>query len=126
MGLVLELEGAHCRNLRNQKTPPSPEDQPLQELLRGLQKRPTHQESEEAQEVFGEGRTHPIKPAVIRHLYRYNYFPMSYLLPNEYVIFADEFRKQHGDKNVWIMKPIARSQGKGIFLFNKLSNVAAW
>lgn len=51
---------------------------------------------------------------------------MSYVLPSEYVIFADEFKKQQGDKNVWIMKPIARSQGKGIFLFNKLSSVSSW
>jgi tubulin polyglutamylase TTLL9 len=57
---------------------------------------------------------------------RYNFFPMSYILPSEYVIFADEFKRQQGDKSVWIMKPIARSQGKGIFLFNKLSSVSAW
>lgn len=29
-------------------------------------------------------------------------------------------------KNVWIMKPTGKSQGKGIFLFNKLSQIAQW
>jgi hypothetical protein len=27
---------------------------------------------------------------------------------------------------VWIMKPIGRAQGKGIFLFNKLSQISDW
>ena len=29
-------------------------------------------------------------------------------------------------KNTWIMKPIGKSQGKGIFLFNKLAQVSQW
>lgn len=57
---------------------------------------------------------------------RYNFFPVTYKLPDEYVIFADEFKRQQSDKSVWIMKPIARSQGKGIFLFNRLASVSAW
>ena len=28
--------------------------------------------------------------------------------------------------NVWIMKPTAKSQGKGIFLFNKLAGIQDW
>ena len=27
---------------------------------------------------------------------------------------------------VWIMKPVGRAQGKGIFLFNKLSQISEW
>ena len=27
---------------------------------------------------------------------------------------------------VWIMKPIGKAQGKGIFLFNKLSQISDW
>jgi len=45
-------------------------------------------------------------------------------LPKEYSIFVEEFKKNAGI--VWIMKPIARSQGKGIFLFNKLSQISVW
>jgi hypothetical protein len=30
------------------------------------------------------------------------------------------------NKNVWIMKPTGKSQGKGIFLFNKLSQISQW
>lgn len=59
----------------------------------------------------------------------YNFYPQTYIVPSEYVIFADEFKKCQGQdekKNVWIMKPIGRSQGKGIFLFNKLSQISQW
>lgn len=55
----------------------------------------------------------------------YNFFPTTFHLPLEYGMFADEFRKAT-DKNIWIMKPTAKSQGKGIFLFNKLNAIAAW
>jgi tubulin polyglutamylase TTLL9 len=31
-----------------------------------------------------------------------------------------------GSQNVWIMKPIGKSQGKGIFLINRLNQLTAW
>lgn len=39
---------------------------------------------------------------------------------------VQEFRKPQHAGAVWIMKPIARSQGKGIFLFNKLAQIQQW
>ena len=53
-----------------------------------------------------------------------NFFPTTYDLPNEYSLFVEEFKKIHG--SVWIMKPIGKCQGKGIFLFNKLPQIAQW
>lgn len=47
----------------------------------------------------------------------YNFYPTTYCLPGDYSLFVEEFKKQGG---VWIMKPIGKSQGKGIFLLNKL------
>jgi tubulin polyglutamylase TTLL9 len=44
-------------------------------------------------------------------------------LPSDYSIFVEEFKKTGG---VWIMKPIGKSQGKGIFLVNKLQQIAQW
>lgn len=44
--------------------------------------------------------------------------PMTYILPGEYNIFAEEFKKY--PNATWIAKPTARAQGKGIFLVNKL------
>jgi tubulin polyglutamylase TTLL9 len=35
-------------------------------------------------------------------------------------MFVEEFKRSGG---TWIMKPIGRAQGQGIFLFNKLSQV---
>ena len=53
-----------------------------------------------------------------------NFFPTTYDLPKEYSLFVEEFKKNPG--SVWIMKPIAKCQGKGIFLFNKLIQIAQW
>lgn len=47
-----------------------------------------------------------------------SFYPTTYNLPGDYSLFVEEFKKTLG--SVWIMKPIGKSQGKGIFLFNKL------
>ena len=35
----------------------------------------------------------------------------------------EEFKRSGG---VWIMKPVGKAQGKGIFLFNKLNQISEW
>ena len=57
------------------------------------------------------------KSVLNSHFHSYNFFPTTYCLPGDYSLFVEEFKKQGG---VWIMKPIGKSQGKGIFLCNKL------
>ncbi|GMH45825.1 hypothetical protein BSKO_13788 [Bryopsis sp. KO-2023] len=52
-----------------------------------------------------------------------DFFPQTYTLPQEYGLFAEEFRRSGG---TWIMKPCGRAQGKGIFLLDKLSQVTKW
>ena len=47
---------------------------------------------------------------------KYNFFPATFVLPAEYGLFLEEFKRTPG--STWIMKPIGRAQGKGIFLFN--------
>ena len=44
------------------------------------------------------------------------------------MLFAEEFRRvqANGEKSIWIMKPTGKSQGKGIFLFNRLGQVSNW
>lgn len=49
--------------------------------------------------------------------------PLSFVLPLEYSIFAEEFNRNPG---VYIMKPIGRAQGRGIFLFNRLRQISDW
>ncbi|KAL3927902.1 MAG: hypothetical protein SGPRY_002617 [Prymnesium sp.] len=76
---------------------------------------------------------------------RYDFFPGTYVLPADYGLFVEEF-KSSATGTIWIMKPIAKAQGKvlycnahaclvlradqcgaqGIFLFNKLSQINEW
>ncbi|KAG7513259.1 putative tubulin polyglutamylase TTLL9 isoform X1 [Solea senegalensis] len=55
---------------------------------------------------------------------RCDFFPCTFELPSEYHIFVEEFKKCPG--NTWIMKPVAKSQGRGIFLFRKLKDIMDW
>ena len=55
---------------------------------------------------------------------KYNLWCPTYVLPKEYGLFLEEFKRTPGA--VWIMKPIGSAQGKGIFLFNKLHQIDAW
>ncbi|KNC37573.1 tubulin-tyrosine ligase, partial [Plasmodium falciparum RAJ116] len=50
--------------------------------------------------------------------------PMTFVLPLEYKIFSEEYKKK--SNRIWIMKPIGKSQGKGIFLFDKISQIKDW
>ncbi len=49
-----------------------------------------------------------------------------------YSLFVEEFKKgmldskESSRKNWWIMKPVGKSQGRGIFLFDKLSQISDW
>ncbi|CAI5451319.1 unnamed protein product [Caenorhabditis angaria] len=55
----------------------------------------------------------------------FSFIPSSYVLPTEYHLFVEEFRKYPAE-TIWIMKPVAGAQGKGIFLFRKLKHVQDW
>ena len=50
--------------------------------------------------------------------------PQTYILPGDYSIFIEEFKRN--PNATWIMKPASKSQGKGIFLVNKLSQMKKW
>lgn len=49
--------------------------------------------------------------------------PLSLPLLQDYSLFAEEFKKSGG---IWVMKPSGAAEGRGIFLFTKLSAVQAW
>eukprot|EP00775_Hariotina_reticulata_P014320 gene14320-46_t len=53
----------------------------------------------------------------------YAFFPQTYVVPSEYRMLVEEFKRSGG---TWIMKPIGRAQGQGIFLFNKLNQISDW
>jgi len=53
----------------------------------------------------------------------FDFFPMTFTLPSEGAMFIRAFKEQGG---IWIMKPIGRAQGKGIFLVNRLAQIDGW
>jgi tubulin polyglutamylase TTLL9 len=55
---------------------------------------------------------------------KFEFICQSYVLPQEHALFQEEFKRNSG--SVWIMKPVGKAQGKGIFLINKLSQISNW
>ncbi|KAI9184597.1 putative tubulin polyglutamylase ttll9 [Blastocladiella emersonii ATCC 22665] len=55
---------------------------------------------------------------------RYDLISKSFVLPQEHALFQEEFKRNAG--TVWIMKPVGKAQGRGIFLINKISQVNGW
>ena len=47
--------------------------------------------------------------------------PQTFILPGNYSIFQDEFKKD--PNQVWICKPVNSAQGKGIFLVDKIQKL---
>lgn len=57
----------------------------------------------------------------------WNIIPITYVLPKEYVNFVDHYGKleeTEPDKNVWIMKPVGKSRGRGISVINDVNQVS--
>lgn len=56
----------------------------------------------------------------------FDFFPQTFILPNEYKKFVAEFSKQEGDQgsNYWICKPTEQSCGRGIFIFQDLRDLS--
>ncbi|KAJ3320950.1 putative tubulin polyglutamylase ttll9 [Boothiomyces sp. JEL0866] len=55
---------------------------------------------------------------------KFEFISTSYVLPQEHALFQEEFKRTPG--GIWIMKPVGKAQGKGIFLINKMSQIASW
>lgn len=55
----------------------------------------------------------------------FEFFPLTFILPNEYKKFVAEFSKQAGNQgsNYWICKPTEQSCGRGIFIFQDLHDL---
>lgn len=56
----------------------------------------------------------------------FNITPLTFILPKEYVNFLEcfsELEDKEGKLNYWIMKPAAKSRGRGISLVNDLSQI---
>ncbi|XP_043270520.1 probable tubulin polyglutamylase TTLL2 isoform X2 [Venturia canescens] len=54
----------------------------------------------------------------------YDISPLGYNLPSEYTKLAADCSRFEKDERVWICKPVGQSQGRGIFLFRKLSDLS--
>jgi tubulin polyglutamylase TTLL5 len=52
--------------------------------------------------------------------------PETYVLPKEYVAFIETFlecEEKDGKQNYWIVKPAAKSRGRGIFVINDVTQI---
>ncbi|XP_075213615.1 polyglutamylase complex subunit TTLL1-like [Lycorma delicatula] len=72
---------------------------------------------EKAQNIFA------VKYQDGRYVYL-DFMPDTFILPADYTLFVEEFRKNPMCK--WIMKPCGRSRGVGIFLVDRLSQIRNW
>ncbi|VVC37019.1 Tubulin-tyrosine ligase/Tubulin polyglutamylase [Cinara cedri] len=52
-----------------------------------------------------------------------DFIPTTFVLPTDYHLFLEEYSK---NPSTWIMKPCGKSQGAGIFLIDKLSQLKKW
>jgi tubulin polyglutamylase TTLL5 len=52
---------------------------------------------------------------------KFDFLPESYILPNEYTFLKDKMDKNQNQ--YWIVKPVASSQGRGIFLTQDISEI---
>eukprot|EP00241_Pyramimonas_parkeae_P018583 CAMPEP_0114279880 /NCGR_PEP_ID=MMETSP0059-20121206/2135_1 /TAXON_ID=36894 /ORGANISM="Pyramimonas parkeae, Strain CCMP726" /LENGTH=404 /DNA_ID=CAMNT_0001400233 /DNA_START=138 /DNA_END=1354 /DNA_ORIENTATION=+ len=52
-----------------------------------------------------------------------DFLPLTYSLPSDYALFAEEFRRS--GHSTWIMKPTSKAR-PGIFLVNKMAQVKKW
>ncbi|KAM5129645.1 tubulin polyglutamylase TTLL5 isoform 2-T2 [Mantella aurantiaca] len=57
----------------------------------------------------------------IHTLCKFNLLPPTYLLPGEYQDFCTAFSK---DRGPWIVKPVASSRGRGVYLVNSPSQIS--
>jgi hypothetical protein len=54
----------------------------------------------------------------------FNIMPLTFILSREYMEFVDEYKRLKNNKdNKWIVKPIGKSRGNGIFIPNDISEV---
>ena len=52
---------------------------------------------------------------------KFDFLPESYILPNEFTFLKDKMDKN--PNQVWIIKPVASSQGRGIFLTKNINEI---
>ena len=53
-----------------------------------------------------------------------DFVPMTFVLPGDYPLFVEEFKRN--PQLTWILKPAGKSQGTGVLLITKLSQVKKW
>ncbi|CDR17270.1 unnamed protein product [Oncorhynchus mykiss] len=98
--------------------------QPLPQPLRADQEGPDDQEHQTLPQRYGEGGKPAGRERRKREYLYLDFVPVTFMLPADYNLFVEEFRKS--PSSTWIMKPCGKAQGKGIFLINKLSQIKKW
>ncbi|CAL8084000.1 unnamed protein product [Calicophoron daubneyi] len=74
-------------------------------------------------ELEKEGHPLATKDDLGRYIYL-DFIPVTYMIPQDYNLFAEEFKRN--PSSTWIMKPSGKARGIGIFLINRLSQLKRW
>ncbi|CAH8561767.1 unnamed protein product [Schistosoma turkestanicum] len=74
-------------------------------------------------ELEKDGNPFAVKDETGRYIFL-DFIPVTYMLPQDYNLFAEEFKRN--PSSTWIMKPSGKARGVGIFLINKLSQLKRW
>lgn len=71
-----------------------------------------------------------IKEGQIEEAKKFDFYPLTFYMPNEYLMFISEYLKdqdRNQDKDqLWIMKPACKAQGKGIFIVTSIEQIQKW
>ena len=69
-------------------------------------------------------KKHLIKEGKTEEANEFDFYPITYYMPNEFVIFLSEYKKN--PNQLWIMKPACKAQGRGIFIVTNLEQIQKW
>ena len=69
-------------------------------------------------------KKHLIKEGKTEEANEFDFYPITYYMPNEFVIFLSEYKKN--PNQLWIMKPACKAQGRGIFIVTNIEQIQKW
>lgn len=99
-------EGTSRLGVLKIQIPARGQSEPLPGVERAVQEGHALEKPQEIQEEPREARYRKRYAGNSAESSEYDFLPPTFLMPSEYVIFYEEFKRQTSDKYLWIMKPV--------------------